>query len=406
MNTKKLEFLIQKILKEMEVKGYRPKTIENERCTFNQLLKYCTKNNINNYNKNIGMKFLDEHYNISKYTINSRYRCRRLRSIYLIEWYLKKDDITKKIIPRTNKVILPKSYSNVINEYKTFLLNKEYSNATINHKIRSLNMLFKYAINKNINKYENITKNIIYNFLFEIKKLYSNSSLYLIKYDIKNFYDYLFQTNKSDISGNSIFPKIIKKDREKLPSYYTKDEIKKVLTLVDITSKVGKRDYAVLLLAITYGLRNCDIINLTFDNLDWKHNKINIMQRKTKEKLELNLTESVKFSLIDYIKNARPDYESNHIFLKFKFPYEYTENSSLYKSLKKYIDISDIELRNRKKGLHSLRHSCATNLLSNNTQLPIISSILGHSTVESTKRYLSIGIEQLKKISLEVPTNE
>ncbi len=281
-----------------------------------------------------------------------------------------------------------------------------YSQKTIEYKKKTLIMLFDFASKNGINCYKKITKKIIYEFIDSLKDDYAYASMYAINYHIKTFYDYLYNTGKSLNCGKSIFPRIIKKDREKIINYYTKDEIKEILSLVDTSTKMGKRDYAVLVLAITYGLRNSDIVNLTFNNIDWINNKITIVQFKTKEPLELTITEQVKYALLDYIKNARPDFKSNYVFLKFKFPYEYRGLKSLYKSIQKYIDISSIEIKDRKKGLHSLRHSCATNLLSNNTQLPVITSILGHTSTEVTKEYLSVDFEQLKKISLEVPNHE
>ena len=405
MNTTELSELMQKILKEMEVKGYKEQTINSESNTFNQLIKYCENKKINNYNLNVGMDFLEEHYHLSMHK-TPRYRCRRLRSIYLLEWYLNGKDITKMTIPRDYTITTPKEFMDIINDYKEYLILNNYSQKTINYKVHSLNLLFEYALNNKVTTYQNISKELIYNFLDNIKDKYVNETIYTMKYHIKNFYDYLYNLDNKFMSGKSIFPKILKCDREKLPSYYTKDEIKKVLSLIDTNTKIGKRDYAVLLIAITYGLRNSDIVNLTFENIDWIHNKIVIIQYKTKEKLELSLTEQVKLSLIDYIKNARPKIDSNKLFLRFRFPYEYNGNKSLYKSFEKYLVNSNIEIKGRKKGIHSLRHSCATNLLSNNVQLPVISSILGHKSVETTKKYISIEKEQLKKISLEVPDYE
>lgn len=406
MNTDELELLVQKIIYDMEVKGYKKQTISSEQNTFNQLLRYCKRKNIKNYNLDVGLAFLEEHYNLSKHDNSNRYKCRRIRSIYLIEWFYNGEDITTRNIPIQPTYVIPKSYAKITNEYIQFLILNNYSSKTIKYKVHTLNILFNFANQKGFNNYSDINKNLIYEFINSIKENYSSSSIYSITYHIKKFYDYLFKNGLSNIDGKSIFPRIIKKEREKILSYYTKEEIKKIISCVDTTTKMGKRDYAVLLLAITYGLRNSDIVNLTFENIDWNHDKLTIIQYKTKEKLELTLTENVKLAILDYLKNARPDFESNHIFLKFKIPYEYQGNKTLYKSIKKYIKASGIDVKERKMGLHSLRHSCATNLLSNNVQLPVITGILGHSSIQTTSMYLSVGLEQLKKISLEVPKYE
>ena len=401
MNTKELELLIQKVLKEMEVKGYKEQTIKSEQFTFNCLLKYCKKNCVN-YNDEIGFKFLEEHYCLSK--LPSRSRCRRIRSIYLLKWISDGKDITRKCIPKNCKHYIPTNYEEIINEYKEHLVSQRYADETVRSKINTLTIFFCYLEKKEINNYSFITREEIYNFLSDIRNKYSQRSIYSMTYHIKKFYDYLYDNNKSEFDGKSLFPKIIKQDKLKLPSSYTKNELINIISAVDTTTKVGKRDYAVLLLATTYGLRSSDIFNLTFDNIDWNHNLISIIQQKTKTRLELHLTEHVKLSLLDYIKNSRPNIESKYIFLKFKFPYEYNCNSkSFYRVLEKYIKIANIDTKDRKRGLHSLRHSCASNLLNNNTQLPVITGILGHLNSNTTKTYLSIDLTQLKKLSLEVP---
>ena len=65
--------------------------------------------------------------------------------------------------------------------------------------------------------------------------------------------------------------------------------------------------------------------------------------------------------------------------------------------------LADISINNRKHGLHSMRHSMASNLLKHNTPLPIITGILGHENTNTTRLYLCIDIEQLRSVALEVP---
>ena len=64
---------------------------------------------------------------------------------------------------------------------------------------------------------------------------------------------------------------------------------------------------------------------------------------------------------------------------------------------------SGVDTKNRKKGAHALRHSLATNMLQNDITMPVISSILGHSTTESTKTYLAVDIKHLLECALVVP---
>lgn len=219
----------------------------------------------------------------------------------------------------------------------------------------------------------------------------------------------MYNNHEYGFSGNDIFPKVQKVERSILPSYYTIEEINKILEQVDRKTKKGKRDFAIMLLAIVYGLRNSDIVHLKYSNILWNQDKIELLQYKTKKLLELPLTNNVKYAILDYLKNARPNIESPYIFLPTKPPYNFVNNekySTLYRSIETYIKKANIDINGRKRGLHTLRHSLASNMLKNNIEISTISSVLGHSSVDVTNNYLSIDIEQLRKLSLEVPHYE
>lgn len=81
---------------------------------------------------------------------------------------------------------------------------------------------------------------------------------------------------------------------EHLPSTYSVDEIKRILTVIDRKTSEGKKDYEVILLAVDTGLRISDIINLRLGNLKWDCDTIEIIQQKTGEFLKLSMTDAQK----------------------------------------------------------------------------------------------------------------
>ena len=175
----------------------------------------------------------------------------------------------------------------------------------------------------------------------------------------------------------------------------------KVINSVNRDIKLGKRDYAVLLIFITYGIRLKDLINLTFENINWNDKKIIIRQQKDNEINEFPLTEEIRYAIIDYLKNERPKSDLQYIFLTIKS----TKLSSggCYDIIDKYFKKSGIEIGNRHHGPHSLRHSLAKSLLDDGNGIEDISEILGHNQIETTLVYERINFKELKKLSLEVP---
>ena len=189
-----------------------------------------------------------------------------------------------------------------------------------------------------------------------------------------------------------------------LPSVYTPEEVENILNVVDRSNPLGKRNYAILLLAARLGMRTGDICALKFNNLNWEENRIEFIQEKTGNPLSLPLLNEIGEAIIDYIKYGRPKSELDNIFMLHKAPYTALTGKSLSYLVKKYTLAAGINLTHeRKSGLHTMRHSLASALLEKDTPLPVISEILGHAETESTNSYLRIAISKLKECALEVP---
>lgn len=220
---------------------------------------------------------------------------------------------------------------------------------------------------------------------------------------VRRFLHYLFEMNltKKDLS-TPLFD--IKSHRaEKLPSLYNTEEIRKMDSSIEKMSRMGKRDYAIFLLASRLGLRASDICLLQFCNLDWERNVINLVQCKTKKEIELPLLDIVGEAIIDYIQYGRPKSDRKTIFLTANAPYTPISVPGLSSIISGIIYKAGIESKDRHHGAHCLRHSLATQLLNQGTILPVISETLGHSNSQSTMIYLSVDVNGLLRCSLTVP---
>lgn len=224
--------------------------------------------------------------------------------------------------------------------------------------------------------------------------------------NVKNFLRYMKDHGiiKHDLLLDYIRP--TRYIKEKVPSYYAKEEVLQIENSVNRHSTKGKRNYAMLLLASRLGLRSADIRNLKFSDIDWDRNEIHIRQIKTQKEVILPLLDDVGVSLIDYIRNARPQTSLKEIFVSFTPPYRVITSATFSTMVAKYVFKSGIKCDGKHHGSHTLRHSLATNLLGSNVSVPTISSILGHSTTESTKKYLTINLSSLLNCSHDVPSVE
>lgn len=118
--------------------------------------------------------------------------------------------------------------------------------------------------------------------------------------------------------------------------------------------------------------------------------------------LTLPLIDQVKYPLLDYLKNIRKSINDDYIFITNYAPIGRYNSKSFQDMVTKYMDKANINYSNKHHGTHSLRHSLASNLLKENIPITTISSVLGHSTIKTTEQYLTIDINNLKELSLEV----
>lgn len=268
---------------------------------------------------------------------------------------------------------------------------------TIRRYVTSLNH-FAVRMQQDYIHPDNLDSEAISKFLSSLQ----NSQLHVCS-PVRRFLGYLFE-NKITKTDLSIPLMCIKSHRgEKIPSIYSNEETRKMDTSIERSSPSGKRNYAIFLLASLLGLRGSDIRLLEFHNLDWDQNIISLIQHKTDKKIELPLLDAIGEAIIDYIRNGRPQSDSKIIFLTANAPCTPISVSGLSNIVSDIIYKAGIDTKDRHHGSHCLRHSLATRLLSQDTTLPIISEVLGHSDSQTTMIYLNVDVNSLLRCSLDVP---
>lgn len=188
---------------------------------------------------------------------------------------------------------------------------------------------------------------------------------------------------------------------------YSQDEISKMLSVIDLNTAEGLRDYAIILLAFETGLRGVDIKALCLQDINWCEGKICIRQSKTSEPLTIPISGKVMNAVADYILNGRPECNEKKIFLCVKGPIK-PLNKRTYPlgCLTHKLSLrSNVELLPG-RSFHSLRRSFATELSEAGIPLETISQMLGHKSVEEDKPYLSYNRDQIAFCSIgfdEIP---
>jgi site-specific recombinase XerD len=191
---------------------------------------------------------------------------------------------------------------------------------------------------------------------------------------------------------------------ERLPRALPWKTVRALLRAVDRSTPKGRRDYAILLMAASYGLRSSEIAAVSLDDVSWRSRVIRVPRPKVGSPLSLPLTDDVALALHEYLRQGRPRSSHREIFLRVRFPLVPITSNTVNDVFDAWAARAGIRLPFRAGGPHCLRHSVAVHLLQRGASTKTIGDLLGHRSAESTSVYLRLQIDDLREVSIPLPT--
>lgn len=392
--------LVENTLKEVKNYGYCENSYNIFKQHYNNLLKYYNSKEIKYYSYETSLLFLKEVWNIDINSGHFNYwQSRKCRSIKILDDVYNGYEIRIKYSYTKIKL---SAYENILNSYIDYINKIGYSKLNIKSTNEFLLRFLKYIEDKQINiaelDLEMITK---YLETFNcINKITLKNYIFILKMFLKYLYD-------NNIIKNYIWnllPVIKKTKNTRLPSIWNFDELNKLLNSIDTNTNKGKRNLAIIMLALTTTLRANDLISLKLNNIDFDNNIIKVVQNKTQNEVVLPLMDKTKNALLDYIENARPTNTIyNNVFLSCrKITKPLNNSSSLSTMIKVYSNALKFK-NNQKRGIHSLRHTTLNYLFNDNeTSISTITEISGHSNPDSLNAYIKTDIKRLSELTLNI----
>lgn len=187
-----------------------------------------------------------------------------------------------------------------------------------------------------------------------------------------------------------------------VPRGLTAPQAQEVFRAVRRDTEAGRRDYAILQLLYTYGVRGAQVRALRLEEIDWAQDEIFFKASKHGKDVRLPLTEEVGESLLDYLRNARPACSCPEVFLTCRAPYHPLPRSSTLSAIvERSIHAAGIDLP--RAGAHAFRHGFATRMLQQGHSLKAIADVLGHRHLSTTFLYTKVDFAALKQVALEWP---
>ena len=179
-------------------------------------------------------------------------------------------------------------------------------------------------------------------------------------------------------------------------------DVLSLLRAIDRSTLKGGRDYVMLLLIATYGLRASEVAALDLDDVMWRARVIRVPRPKIGTPLAVPLTDEVATALLAYLRTQTREDRQRRLFLRVRVPRGPITAAAVSDAFDAWATRAGVRIPAR-GGPHCLRHSLAMHLLRQGTPLKTIGDLLGHRSVESTGIYLRLHVEDLRDVALSLP---
>lgn len=284
--------------------------------------------------------------------------------------------------------------------YIRYCEEKYNTHATRRSRIAAADRFMRIVIVNQKTAWEDVSAKTISEYAMGLAE-YAKATVEVHLRGLRCFLQFLYEEGvvKRDLTES--VPKMCCSTGERIPHMLSTEQVNTLLKSIDRGNPIGKRNYAILVMAACLGMRDSDIVSLKFENIDWEKSTISFFQRKTNKFLVLPLLPVVGEAIIDYLRNGRPQTDSKYIFVKHRPPFE--QSTSFYMVMKTVLENSGIKLKaNSSRGLHILRHSLASELIRQGESYNTVSTILGHASIGATNAYTHIDVDGLFKCALEL----
>ena len=184
---------------------------------------------------------------------------------------------------------------------------------------------------------------------------------------------------------------------EAVPKGYIRDEVAELLATTQGQRAADRRDRAIVMLLVTYGLRAGEVAGLTLDDISWHESRLTVRRSKTGCTHHYPLSHSVGQALVRYLREVRPEHQHRAVFLTLQAPLRPITSKVVYYIVRNRL--GRLGKTGRPYGSHALRHGVAQHLLGAKLPMKVVSDYLGHRHITSTATYAKVQLGALREVS-------
>lgn len=182
----------------------------------------------------------------------------------------------------------------------------------------------------------------------------------------------------------------------------TEDQLRTLVSSFDRTTAIGRRDYAMILLMSTLGLRASEVAFLKLDDLKWRESSLKIVTPKNRRTMTLPLPPVTGRAIAEYLRHGRPVTSHRHVFARHCAPRHVPLSASTIRAMtvRAYRRCG---FSSQWCGTHILRHTVATQLHQRGAALKEVADLLGHRSIETSAIYAKVNLSALFAVAMPWP---
>jgi integrase/recombinase XerD len=188
--------------------------------------------------------------------------------------------------------------------------------------------------------------------------------------------------------------------RSSLPKGISRADATALLAACDRRSRIGRRDYAVIIMLLRLGLRRGELARLTLDDIDWRAGELVVRGKGREDRLPLPA--DVGAAIVAYLKRGRPASDRRELFLRARAPYAPIASGTVASTVRRACRRAGIP----EVGSHRLRHTTACEMVAAGVPIVRIGQVLRHQSLQTTAIYARVDIEQLRQLAAPWPTTK
>ncbi|GJM17694.1 MAG: hypothetical protein DHS20C13_30210 [Thermodesulfobacteriota bacterium] len=216
---------------------------------------------------------------------------------------------------------------------------------------------------------------------------------------LRSFFRFCIYQGYTENDLSKAVPTIRTYKLDRVPHGIEEEQVQHLLSSINRNTDAGRRDYAIIQILHTYGVRGGQISKLCINDINWEQNQIRFRALKAGKESIFPLTDDVGISLLDYLQNSRPKVPYPEVFLVARAPYSPLHHAgALSSKIAQRIRIAGI--KSTGSGTHIFRHAFASRMLKNGNSLKDIADMIGHRSITTTFIYTKVDFQSLDQVPL------